>query len=135
MNILEYMENNKENKARFFAQYWGQYVLRFPNNDDYLKIIDWFNFVNGYLELTSISKITDYDASNIAELSDIMIGNHKDDNYESLKDFKIAIINFYDLKNLPYTAADYLRKKGYAVPYDDLSVEQLIEYGWIKLKE
>ena len=30
---------------------------------------------------------------------------------------------------------DYLRSKGYAVPYMDLSVEDLVEYGWIKLKE
>ena len=29
---------------------------------------------------------------------------------------------------------DFLRSKGYALPYNGLSVEQLIEYGWIKLK-
>lgn len=28
---------------------------------------------------------------------------------------------------------DYLRSKGYAVPYMDLSVKDLVEYGWIKL--
>ena len=30
---------------------------------------------------------------------------------------------------------DYLRSKGYALPYMDLSVEDLVEYGWVKLKE
>ena len=30
---------------------------------------------------------------------------------------------------------DYLRSKGYALPYMGLSVEKQIEYGWIKLKE
>ena len=30
---------------------------------------------------------------------------------------------------------DYLRSKGYALPYNGLSVEQLIKFGWIKLKE
>ena len=29
---------------------------------------------------------------------------------------------------------DYIRSKGYAIPYMDLSVKDLIEYGWIKLK-
>ena len=31
--------------------------------------------------------------------------------------------------------SDCLRSKGYALPYMDLSVDNLIEYGWIKLKE
>ena len=30
---------------------------------------------------------------------------------------------------------DYLRSKGYALPYIDLSVKDLVEYGWVKLKE
>lgn len=30
--------------------------------------------------------------------------------------------------------ADYLRSKGFALPYMGLSVEQQISYGWIKLK-
>lgn len=30
---------------------------------------------------------------------------------------------------------DYLRSKGYAVPWLDLSVDDLIEYGWVKLKD
>ena len=31
--------------------------------------------------------------------------------------------------------SDYLRTKCYALPWMDLSVEDLIEYGWVKLKE
>ena len=30
---------------------------------------------------------------------------------------------------------DYLRSKGYALPWMDLLVEDLVEYGWVKLKE
>lgn len=30
---------------------------------------------------------------------------------------------------------DFLRSRGYAVPWMGLSVEQLIEYGWIKIKK
>lgn len=32
------------------------------------------------------------------------------------------------------TAIDYLRSKGYALPYLGISVEEQIEFGWIKLK-
>lgn len=30
---------------------------------------------------------------------------------------------------------DQLRNLGYALPWMDLSVEDLVEYGWVKLKE
>lgn len=30
---------------------------------------------------------------------------------------------------------DYLRSKGYALPFRDISIEQQIEYGWIKIIE
>jgi len=36
---------------------------------------------------------------------------------------------------LPTHCYQYLQSKGYALPYMGLSVEQLIEYGWIKLKD
>ena len=36
--------------------------------------------------------------------------------------------------NIEQYEIDYLRSKGYALPYMDLSVEDLISYGWIKLK-
>lgn len=44
----------------------------------------------------------------------------------------------HDLNNL-YSllieTIDYIRSKGYALPWMGLSVEQQIEYGWIKLKD
>jgi hypothetical protein len=35
--------------------------------------------------------------------------------------------------NIIIKSHQYLVSKGYALPYMGLSVEQLIEYGWIKL--
>ncbi|MDV3490968.1 hypothetical protein CMV03_07160 [Elizabethkingia anophelis] len=29
---------------------------------------------------------------------------------------------------------DYLRSRGYALPWMEISVQKLIEYGWVKLK-
>ena len=35
---------------------------------------------------------------------------------------------------IPYEV-DYLRNKGYALPWMNLSVQDMVDYGWIKLKE
>jgi hypothetical protein len=60
------MEITKEIKDKLFVQYWGQFVLRLPNNDDKLKVIDWFKFDNAHLVLKSLSKITDEDAKQVS---------------------------------------------------------------------
>jgi len=37
---------------------------------------------------------------------------------------------------VPYIAiADYLRECGYAIPFNGISVKQLVEYGWVKLSQ
>ena len=38
-------------------------------------------------------------------------------------------------ENTSYEDVDWLRLNGFAVSWGGLSVDQLIEYGWIKLKE
>jgi len=39
-------------------------------------------------------------------------------------------------KPVPYIAiVDYLRSKGYAVPFLSMSVEVMVDYGWIKLEQ
>jgi len=60
------MELTKEIKSKVFAQYWGQYVLILPDNDDKLKVIDWFKFDNAYLVLKSLKNITDEDAKEVS---------------------------------------------------------------------
>ena len=35
----------------------------------------------------------------------------------------------------PQYAIDLLREDGYATPYKDLSIQDLLDYGWIKLDE
>ena len=69
------MENNLENKARFFAQYWGQFVFKTNheaskyalNEVDITSINhDWLN--DGLLELKPLSSITDEDAVGVAKI-------------------------------------------------------------------
>jgi hypothetical protein len=124
------MENNIENKARFFALYWGQEVYAldysggvigkwensFPVIKKYYKEND---IKETYLLLKPLSAITDEDSIKVG-----YVGNfHFLDAYKS--QFKL---NTFSVK-----AADYLRSKGYALPWMDLSVDNLLKYGWVKL--
>lgn len=106
-------QNTLENKARFFAQYWGQYVLYFSS--DFLRKIDNLTLDSvendDFLELKPLSHITDEDAINLG----YGYASHLKSNLD---------------RNI-----DQLRNLGFAVPWMDLSVEDLVEYGWVKLKE
>lgn len=110
-------QNTLENKARFFAQYWGQKIICFPHNknpiryDNPNKLLAGKFERNAYLELKPLSQISDEDAINLG----YGYASHLKSNLD---------------RNI-----DQLRNLGFAVPYMDLSVEDLVEYGWIKLKE
>lgn len=124
-------QNTLENKAKFFVQYWGQHVLYFTS--DFLRKIDNLTLDSiendDYLELKPLSQISDEDASKVCDL--IFITNNNL-NIQQIKQI-VILIESNNWNN--YKIFDYLRSKGYALPYMDLSVEDLVEYGWIKLKE
>lgn len=105
------MENNLGNKARFFAQYWWQklFVINGNNEDTYNN---WRteDLDKGYMLLTPLSDITDEDA------------------------VKLGYGNPSHLRANLLHNIDELRGLGYAMPWMGLSVEKLIEYGWVKLK-
>jgi hypothetical protein len=44
-----------------------------------------------------------------------------------------SIHHWVGTKKIGSKECDYLRSKGYALHWMDLSVEDLVEYGWIKL--
>ena len=57
-------EINNENKAKFFAQYWGQRVFKSPINTSYtlIRVAGWsIDHPSFYLELTPLSMISDAD--------------------------------------------------------------------------
>lgn len=137
------MENTLENKAKFFALYWGQKAARSPFWND--KIPPGrnhpelaLNFENKfYLELIPLSQITDEDALKAyrfhwspESFEDIEEANKIDTpvavewlkNYGKPKYIKLTI-----------EGSDYLRSKGYALPFLGISVDQQIEWGWIRL--
>lgn len=131
------MKNNKENKAKFFAQYWGQEIMK-EFDDDLSETVymsnphaNKSNISEYYLELKPLSKITDEDAKYIADLF-----TDEDGDVFTGKMIVEMVCEFTEesyLYNLNCQAVDYLRSKGYALPYLNLKIDNLIEYGWVKL--
>ena len=112
------MENTLENKAKFFAQYWGQKIVRMLRSDG-LTIVNGRNLDRNIsvscLELKPLSQISDEDAITLK----LFINKKKLDWNDELTQIE----------------ADYLRSKGYALPYNGISVETLIEWEWLTLKQ
>lgn len=132
------MENTIENKAKFFAQYYGQYIIRQPLmttvflnyhlNLGYDEIIK-----DGWIELTSLSDITDEDAIEVAK---IFFGSDYPDASLAKEILKIELsTGHHGITGIGWIRVwDYLRSRGYALPWMGVSVEEQIKRGWIKLK-
>ncbi len=111
-------------KCRFFAQYWGtktMYVggvglVEVGKGGWNLKHPDFF------LQLKPLSKITDEDA--------ISMYRGLERNYESANQF---LEDYKSIGFLEQSEVDFLRSKGYAVPYMEYSVDELVKIGWVKL--
>lgn len=143
------MENNSENKLKFFAQYFGQRVLKrnlILSNRVY--IIDWQEFFNismspenYHLELRSIESITDAECLMLYRLliKSMTFGKYYQNLIENEK--KIYSIRFRFLfakresLTLQQIEIDFLRSKGFLVPFMNLTTDQILEFGWAKIKD
>lgn len=131
------MENNLDNKAKFFAQYWGQAVMRYDTGNVIYgvegKLVNTVD-EKDYLQLKPLSSISDEDA---IELWDKLYLNNTWANKEKI----YAVHTSIGLDSNDYTffevqiIVDFLRSKGYALPFGGLSVEQLVKYNWLRLSE
>lgn len=121
-------ENTLENKLQFFAQYYGQEVavihgLLTPtltktridsSYRDYLKLPTLLSIQ--YLELTPLSSITDEDV--------------KAAGFANIRHFNLSRGSW---KFIAFES-DILRSRGYLIQWRDLTPDQLISYGWVKVK-
>lgn len=141
------MENNLENKANFFAQYWGQNVLTRPHCGAKKWILGEEVSIQSalskqgydyqyFLQLKPLSSITDKELLKIVKFYESTAHNVKLEDDQILFDFiygdqgasgAIEISDGYCL--------DWLRSNGFATEWMGLSVEDLVSFGWIKLKE
>lgn len=139
------LENKVENKAKFFAQYWGQKVMRRANE---FLLHNTYEVNGGNLDrnasilvllLKPLSAISDEHAIEVANIFDLDEDKRKaTDLAEWIEALFTETAGYYIdgyTGNQLLEAIDYLRSKGYALPYLGLSVEQQIEYGWIRLTQ
>lgn len=127
------MKNTIKNKEKFFAQYWGQKVLSEWGESLVQvngKLDRVYDISEMYLKLKPLSKISKKDLKAI--------------DFKNIGDKKVSF-NFTSYSNAWSSSCgnygwlllhhyDYLRSKGYALPWNGLSVEKMVEFGWIKLK-
>lgn len=131
------LENAPTNKAKFFALYYGQDLaviykasythpkgLQHVVSTDVINSVKSESFVKHKytLLLTPLSQITDKDKEYLG-----VSGSHSCDEFGY----------WYGVDDHSWSSSDvdYLRSKGYALPWMGLSVETLVEYSWVKLKE
>lgn len=151
-------ENTLENKAKFFAQHIGNQVyipdgtnqkLTGVFKGNYLsnRAKEWWFSINeekdltlllkyGSLQLNPLSQITDEDLLWCYHKYSEIIG------YDYTMDFKGCLSsarntwlthNGYNDLQKYILLVDFLRSKGYALPWLDLSIEDLLNYDWIEL--
>lgn len=129
-------EINSENKAKFFAQYLGQQLLHGQHmiNGNLIDLIFFKDTKDKYwLELKPLSEITDEDKIKIT----LMFLEMESAPHENVMYcFKNSVKPLLDkVDKMQGRIVDYLRAKGYALPWMGLSVEAMVESGWIKLQE
>lgn len=130
--------NTTVDRKRFFAQYWGTKTL-------YIGGVGLVEVGTGgwnlghpdfFLQLKSLSKITDEDALKAVEL----LGSASHLSEESrISQFKklFEIPDFFVKQtNIPLEKMlktfDFLRLKAYLLPYMEYSIDDLINLGWVK---
>lgn len=112
-------------KMIFFAQYYDQQILRsmMPEQSGYLGKVDPGKFNVAHLILNSKLELKD-------------IANIAPEDLKVIEDMQyVNILGMFEgkLHLLPANVMDYLRSKGYALPFRDYTLEEMVEYFWIKI--
>lgn len=108
-------------QRKFNALYWGQPVgitWVEVGSDEVKKCQAQDGFM---LQLKPLSAISDEDAFKLG--------------YPDSDDFIASWSVSDNISDFTIGEADYLRSRGYALPWMGLSVDEMVEAGWIKLIE
>lgn len=136
-------------KCSFFALYWNLEVAKHSTKKYFVKhIIDKVgNFY--FLELKNLDNYTDEDAIAVEKIwrkSDCRVESYfkNIEEYENniivgrnlikywLEECKLNFQNRIDYRTIQHIT-DYLRSKGYALPFMQYSVDDLVKIGWVRL--
>lgn len=150
--MKEQIKPTQEEKEQYFAAHWLQRVLVINAGYNNLYHINhqWISVLQdeSHLELTSLADITDEDAIEVAKIYKSNVRGYgllgaagvvKEEFLRAGKEFcKRLDGNFWnDFANIlnMLAAFDFLRSKGYALPWRRYTVEHLISLGWLKLRQ
>ena len=130
-------------KQRFFALYWGQQVLCWKGLHTTLDECYWIegreSDIERYLSLYSLSDITDEDAIEVAKIKGWNDVLNEKGNIKAIKDWLFEQeYQYLSETNTLFRCGemiDYLRSRGYALPFNGRSVEEMIELGWLKIRK
>ncbi|TCV17169.1 hypothetical protein EDC17_101188 [Sphingobacterium alimentarium] len=133
------MENTLENKAKFLALYWGQRLMREEMDSKlyFCKPGKDSDFELNYIELKPLSSISDEDAEYcIGKTECSMRKNDPNSGDYGMSPSSIFVNSMIgdSSYHIGRREADYLRSKGYALPWMGVTVEEQVNRGWIKLK-
>jgi hypothetical protein len=133
--------NKQEEKEQFFGNYTAQPIMRshlWVDTTESIKCIPHYadeGELGWYLLLKPLTAITDEDCLQVTSLifeNDIQIRSLL------VKDGIATMFNNprWNIKSETTLAVyDFLRSRGYAIPFRQYSVEDMISKGWIKLVE
>lgn len=125
------MINILETQIAYYSLYFGQYFF-FPYGNDEVHSVNLESLSThfkdiSYLLLKPLSLIDEKQCLRVAELWS------GETFYKENLNLQMQYIFTYKMHLMPYKVCDYLRKEGFAVPFGDLSIEKLIDYGWLEL--
>lgn len=154
-------ELNNETKLRFYAQYYGHYPFCYGYEDwekRNMIIVDGISLrmseeessdpsYYDYLELKPLSTISDEEAITVANT---VLGLNSGHSYitekgctDTVIHIKISNVRYMPSEReygcstdyLPQKISDFLRSKGYALPFQGISVDEQVQAGWVRLRE
>jgi hypothetical protein len=139
-----------EIRKQIFAQYFGN-IYYYKNEFGNFKEKVEFGYHtnkhiendNAFLYLTPLSNMTDDDAIEAIQMNmpekykelKIISKQDNDIHYSFQPNRGGRISGFLDCNELLFNVYQYLLLKGYALPYMDYSVEELVQLGIYKLKK
>lgn len=155
------MKQSLQDKAAFFAQYWGQRIRKWDGMPNYMGLVSStymtkYATEGCYLELTPLSDITDEDAIEVAKIMGVKNSDFFTDQFSRFRDkdeLNYALVgksymeyfleeNKWKAKSVWYISQlsivksfDHLRSRGYLLPFRQYSTQQLLDMGWVKIKK
>ena len=133
------MENTIENKRLFVASHWGQHIFNYDDGSGHFKKLEVsFRALRDcnaydYLSLRDVKSITDSECIEFYNYLFYTVDTSDESKIEYIRD-TLKDEDFEDDWGMR-SSYDFLRSKGFAVPFMGMSIDKLVEYRWIKLEE